>query len=97
MVNYCDTPHSVTGISPAEMIFRDGYQNNLPHKSLSDRVINIAGIKNQNKKTDTENVYNLCRKDFSFQIGDYVLARNYRRRSKFNLYFLRTNITLLTF
>ena len=42
------------------------------------------------KNTDKENVYSSWRlpKDLSFQIGDCVLVRNYRRRSKFAPYFL---------
>ena len=42
------------------------------------------------KNTDKENVYSSrgLSKDLSFQIGDCVLVRNYRRRSKFALYFL---------
>ena len=42
------------------------------------------------KDTDKENVYSSRRlpKDLSFQIGDCVLVRNYRRRSKFVPYFL---------
>ena len=92
LVNYCDNPHSATGVSPTQMIFWDRYQKNLPHKSLSDQEINTARIKDQNKKkTDREKVYNSCRlaKDFSFEIGDYVLIRNYRRRLKFDPYFLQ--------
>ena len=90
LVNYCDTPHSATGVSPAQMIFRDGYRSNLPHKSLSDQKINTARLRDQNKKTDKKNVYNSCCliKDFSFQTVDRVLVRNYRRRSKFEPYFL---------
>ena len=29
LVNYRDTPHAVKGVSPAQIIFRDGYQGNL--------------------------------------------------------------------
>ena len=72
------------------MILRDGYRSNLPHKSSSHQQINTARLRNQNKKTDRENVYNSCHltKDFSFKIGDCVLVRNYKRRSKFEPYFL---------
>ena len=71
------------------MIFRAGYRSNLPHKSLFDQEINTAKIRDQNKKSDRKNVYNSCRltKDFCFQICDCVIIRNYRRRSKFDLYF----------
>ena len=42
------------------------------------------------KNTGKESVYSSggLSKDLSFQIGDCVLVRNYRRGSKFALYFL---------
>ena len=131
-LNYCDTSHSPTGVSPAQMIFQDGYQSNLLHKSLSDQEINTARIRDQKKKligrisdcygtrthnhlvskqtlnhltkhleyrftlklvcdikitySDRENVYTSCRlkKDFSFQIDDCILIKNYRQHSKFD-------------
>ena len=49
-LNYCDTSHSATGVSLAQMIFQDGYQSNLLHKSLSDQEINTARIRDQKKK-----------------------------------------------
>ena len=66
----------------------------MPRKPLSDQEINTAKIRDQNKKTDRENVYNSCRltRDFFFfQIGNCVLVRNYRRRFKFDSYFLPEN------
>ena len=42
LVNYRDTPQSRTGVSPAQMIYREGYRSNLPNKSLSDQEINTA-------------------------------------------------------
>lgn len=39
------------------MVTRDGYQSNLPHKSLSNHKINTAIIRDQKKKTDTGKVY----------------------------------------
>ena len=40
----------------------------MPRKPLSDQEINTAKIRDQNKKTDRENVYNSCRltRDFFF-------------------------------
>ena len=72
------------------MIFWNGYQTNLPHKPLSNQEINTVRITDQNKKTDRENVCNSCHltKDFSFRIGDCILVRNYRQRSKFDPYYL---------
>ena len=56
LVNYRDTPHSATGVSPAQMIFWDGYRSNLPNKSFSDQEINTTTIRDQNKKSDRENI-----------------------------------------
>ena len=61
LVNYRDTSHSATGVSPAQMIFQDRYRSNLPHKSLSDLEINTPRIRYQNRETDRENVFNSCR------------------------------------
>ena len=44
LVNYCDTPHAATSVFPAQMIFRDGYRGNLPHKPLFDREMDTARI-----------------------------------------------------
>ena len=47
-------------------------------------------IRDQNKKVDRRDVYNwsCLTKDYSYQVSGCVLVRNYRRRSKFNPYFL---------
>ena len=44
LINYRDTPHFATGVAPAHMIFRDGYRSNLPHKSLSEKEINLVRL-----------------------------------------------------
>ena len=50
LVNYSGTAHSAIGVSPAQMMFWDGYLSNLPHKSLPDQEINTAKISDQNEK-----------------------------------------------
>ena len=39
LVNYRDTPHLSTGVTPAHMLFRDGNRSNLPCKPISKEVI----------------------------------------------------------
>ena len=74
LVNYRDTPHSATGVSSAQMIFRCGYQGNFLNKSLSDQEINTARLRDQNKKTDRENVYNSCCLTKDFFLSRLVIA-----------------------
>ena len=90
LVNCRDTPHFATGVAPAHMIFRDGYRSNLPHKSLSEKQINLARLRDKAKNINRKNVYNSSRltKNTYFEIGDFVLAKNYKRRSKFDPCFL---------
>ena len=52
LVNYRDTPHFVTGVAPAHMIFRDGYRSNLQHKVLSEKEIKAARQRDSDKKNN---------------------------------------------
>ena len=57
LVNCRDTPHFATGVAPAHMIFRDGYRSKLPHKSLSEKEINLARLRDKDKNINRKNVY----------------------------------------
>ena len=72
------------------MIFRDGYRSNLPQKALSEKEIKAARQRDSDKKNNRKNAYNSSplTKNSYFKIGDFVLVRNYKRRSKFDPYFL---------
>ena len=78
------------GVAPSHITFRDGYRSNLPHKSLSEKEINLARLRDKDKKINRKNVYNPSHltKNTYFEIGDFVLVKNYKRRSKFDPYFL---------
>ena len=71
------------------MIFQDSYRSNLPHKS-SEKEINLARLRDKDKKINRKNVYNSSRltKNTYFEISNCVLVKNYKRHSKFDPYFL---------
>ena len=92
-----DTPHFATVVAPAHMVFRDGYRSNLPHKSLSEKEINLARLREKNKKINRKNVYNssCLTKNTYFEIGNFVLVKNYKRHSKFDPYFLPKKFSVI--
>ena len=57
LANYRDTPHFAMGVAPAHMIFPGGYRSNLPHKSLSEKEINLARLRDKDKNINRKNVY----------------------------------------
>ena len=86
LTSYRDDPHISTGIPPTHMLFRDGYRNNLPHQQTSDDKIREArqtdsGIKKELKSTCNSS---RCTVDMNYKIGDQVLLRNYKKKSKFD-------------
>ena len=76
------------------MIFQDSYRSNLPHKSLSEKEINLARRRDKDKKINRKNVYNSSRltKTTYFEITDFVLVKNYKRHSKFDPYFFTRKV-----
>ena len=50
LVDYRDTSHFVIGVAPAHMNFWDGYRSNLPLKPLSGKEINLARLRDKDKK-----------------------------------------------
>jgi len=83
---YRNTPHSVTGIAPAEMFFRRKLRTKLPDLSLySESTINVEEAKDRDRwqKARTKE-YSDARKhatDRDLKIGDKVLMRQ-RRQTK---------------
>ena len=43
------------------MIFRDGCRSNLPHKSLSEKEINLGRLRDKDKKINKKNDHNSSR------------------------------------
>ena len=88
--NYRQTPHPATGIPPADMMFRDGYQSSFPRRTLSNKEIMTGKQKDKMLKLQNEELVNSSkyRKKSTFEKGDQVLVRNYNKRSKFDPIFL---------
>ena len=38
LISYRDTPYVSTGVPPTDMLFRDGYRNNLPYHKTPDDI-----------------------------------------------------------
>ena len=84
--NYNDTPHPATGIPPAAMMFRDSVAGAFPKKSTTDLEVESARLYGRIQKNDNEEKVNSSKykKTSDILIGDPVLVRNYRKRSKFH-------------
>ena len=80
------TPHVPTGVPPAHMLFRDGYRNNLPHQQTPDNKIREATQTDSDIKKECRSTYNSSRRavDMNYKIGDQLLLRNYKKKSKFD-------------
>ena len=50
LVNYRDTPHISTGVTPGAMLLRDGYKNYLPRKKASVEKILEARKRDKNSQ-----------------------------------------------
>ena len=97
LTSYRDTPHVSTGVPPAHMLFRDGYRNNLPHhKTPDDRIIE-ARQTNRDIKKERKATYNSSRhtEDVNYKIGDQVLLRNYKKKSKFDPFYLPEKFVIM--
>ena len=90
--SYRHTSHPKTGIAPADMMFRDGLSSNFPRKKLNDNDIHEARKSDLQHKLHNEKQVNSSkyRKSSEFTVGDQVLIRNYKRKSKFDTLFEKT-------
>ena len=82
---YRDTPHISTTVSPASMLFRDGYRSNLPWRGASvDDIKQARGVDADGKNRRKEE-YNSSRmaKESNFQVGQQVLVRTLHKNSKY--------------
>ena len=86
LVSYRDTPHSSTGVSPAAMLFRDGYRSQFPHNKLTESAVLHARSQDRSIKNARKSKFNSARHTAysPIQQGDHVLVRNYRKKSKFH-------------
>ena len=97
LCNYRDTPHPATGITPANMLFRDGYRTTFPRTSISDDQVTAARVRDTERKYDNEQKVNHSkyRKPMYFQVGDIVMIKNYKKTSKFQPQFLPEACTVI--
>ena len=94
---YRDTPHSSTKVTPAAMLFRDGYRSNFPRKSITEDEVRRARGKDSANKNMRKEQYNSSRhsKASGFQVGHQVLVRNFHKNSKYEPYFLPERYTVV--
>ena len=88
--HYRQTPHPVTKVSPAAMLFRDGMKTKFPRQKASLKQIHKAREadithKEINETKENESKYRIYS---NFKIGDKVWVRNFNRQRKFDSLFL---------
>ena len=88
--NYRDTPHPSTGISPAAMIFGSSMSDAFPSRTANKDDVEAGISLDKQQKSAREDKINSSKykKASEISIGDNVLVRNYRRRSKFQPLFI---------
>ena len=88
--NYRDTPHPATGVPPSAMLFRDSLSGSFPRKSVTEDMIQSARQHDAKQKLEYQNSANQSKykKQSQVSVGDQVLVRNYKKRSKFDPIFL---------
>lgn len=86
LLNYRDTPHPSTGISPSAMMFRDGQEGAFPRVTVSEETANNARDRDRELKDTRGKEVNSSkfRKEANITVGDSVLMRNHRKRVKFD-------------
>ena len=78
--SYRATPHSATGISPGDILFRHGYCHDFPKVSdQSDKLVREALEHDGNTKQDRNNKKNINRKNENYNIGDRVYTKNHSK------------------
>ena len=74
---YRATPHSSTGISPGDIMFRHGYGSTFPRmEPPTDREVCKALEMDQETRENRDHDLNLTRRREEFKVGDKVLTRN---------------------
>ena len=90
LVTYRQTPHSATGIPPANVMFRDGVKSEFPRKPSSLRDVSLSrkvDIATKKVRQDKVNLSKYVKHDTVCR-GDVVVVRDVVRRSKFDPKFL---------
>ena len=84
--NYRDTPHPATGLPPSAMLFRDPPNSVFPRVAVSDKQIQVARKQDVESKLERQVDVNSSKykKRSEVGIGDWVLIRNFNKKSKFD-------------
>ena len=84
--NYRDTPHPATGLPPAAMLFRDASDSVFPRVTVSEHQVEAARKRDWETKAERQLEVNNSKykKRTDVKIGDWVLIRNFTKRSKFD-------------
>ena len=83
--DYRATPHSATGMSPGDLILRNGFRSELPKRAtIKENGVDIAKENDKAiKESRTEKLnQSKYRKEQVFETGDFVYTRN-NQRTKF--------------
>ena len=97
LTSYRDAPHVSTGVPLVHMLFRDGYRNNLPHHKTPDDKLREARQTDSDIKKERKSTYNPSRHTvgMNYETGDQVLLRNYKKKSKFDPYYLPKKFVIM--
>ena len=88
--NYRDTPDPATGIPPSGMMCRNTFSNTFPSKAISDSEVELSKAHDHHLKEKREQAVNSSKykKPSDIKIGDFVILKNFNRKSKFDPIFL---------
>ena len=89
---YRSTPHPSTGVAPGDMMFRHGYKTDFPRQELREEDLESAKCHDQLQKDQRQDKVNSsCRfQKPKLAIGQRVLIKNEKKRSKFDPMFETT-------
>ena len=82
---YRATPHSATGLSPGDMLFRHGYGEGFPRGTvLEDSEVEEAQKRDQQCRAERDEKLNLSRSGQTPNVGDKIMTRNENKQRKFD-------------
>ena len=91
---YRATPHTNTGISPGDVMFRHGYAMDFPKQDAPDDMTVREGIRHdQARRQDINASKNATRRDETYEVGDQVVTRN-MAKNKFDPTFGPETVTV---
>ena len=91
LISHRCTPHPGTGVTPGDVIFRNGYRSTFPRNKISQEV-DKAHEKDIDTKLKRMNDTNqsVKRKESNYYAGQLVWVRNFNKQSKFDPFYEKT-------